>query len=375
MDLHDLLAERTRKIEASGIRRVFDLAASLKDPIDLSIGQPDFDVPQDVKRAAHQAIDAGFNRYTPSAGWPEVRNRILDRFAGRHGVRPEAALLTAGASGALTLALLALLNPGDEVLTPDPFFVSYKHLAAMCGGVPVFYDTYPSWQIRIEELERLAGPRTKAVLAMSPANPTGACLADRLKSDLAAFARKRGLVLISDEIYEPFAYREDGARSLASWYPEGTLVVGGLSKIAAMTGWRLGWALGPGWLIEQMVKLQQFTFVCAPSFAQKAVSAALDLDFAPTLAAYRSKRDRLVTGLRSAGYRVEEPAGAFYAFVEVPPRYPNGQAFVEEALRRNLLCVPGQVFSRRDTHVRLSFAAPDERLDAGLRVLAAMNGA
>jgi aspartate/methionine/tyrosine aminotransferase len=374
MDIQRLLAERTRKIEASGIRKVFDLAASLKDPIDLSIGQPDFDVPGEVKTVAHQAIDAGFNRYTPSAGWPDVRNLVLDRFQAKHGVRPETGLLTAGASGALTLVLLALINPGDEILIPDPFFVSYKHLATMCGGVPVFYDTYPDWRIRVEELDGLVTPRTKAILAMSPGNPTGACIADEVKVRLAEFARRRGLILISDEVYEPFTYEGASQRSLAAWYPEGTLVVSGLSKTAAMTGWRLGWALGPGWLTEQMVKLQQFTFVCAPSFAQKTVAAALDLDFAPTLVSYQRKRDLLVQGLRSVGYRVEEPAGAFYAFLEVPRRYPNGQAFVEEALRRKLLCVPGHVFSCKDTHVRLSFAAPDERLAAGLEILKGMNG-
>jgi aspartate aminotransferase/aminotransferase len=373
MDIQRLLAERTRKIEASGIRRVFDLAASLKDPVDLSIGQPDFDVPTEVKMAAHEAIDAGMNRYTPSAGWPDVRNLVLDRFRETHGVRPEAGMLTAGASGALTLVLLALLNPGDEVLTPDPFFVSYKHLAAMCGGTPVFYDTYPDWRIRVEVLEELVTPRTKAILAMSPGNPTGACIPDEVKIQLAEFARRRGLIVISDEVYEPFVYTGASRRSVAAWYPEGTLVVSGLSKTAAMTGWRLGWALGPGWLIEQMVKLQQFTFVCAASFAQKTVAAALSRDFAPTLAAYQKKRDRLVAGLRSAGYRIEEPAGAFYAFLEVPAKYPNGQSFVEEALRRNLLCVPGHVFSCRDTHVRLSFAASDERLEAGLEILKGMN--
>jgi aspartate aminotransferase/aminotransferase len=151
------------------------------------------------------------------------------------------------------------------------------------------------------------------------------------------------------------------------------MVVSGLSKTAAMTGWRLGWALGPGWLIEQMVKLQQFTFVCAPSFAQKAVADSLDRDFTATLAAYQRKRDRMVHGLRSAGYRLEDPTGAFYAFVEVPARYPSGQAFVEEALRRKLLCVPGNAFSNRDTHFRLSFAAPDERLEMGIEILTSMN--
>jgi aspartate aminotransferase/aminotransferase len=369
MDTKRLLAERTGRIEASGIRRVFDMAASLRDPIDLSIGQPDFDVPDEVKAAAREAIESGFNRYTPSAGWPDVRRLVLDRFEARQGMRPEAGMLTAGASGALTLVLMALLDPGDEVLVPDPFFVSYKHLAAMCGGMPVFYDTYPSWQIDVAGLEKLVTPRTKTILVMSPANPTGACLSDEAKQQVCDFARRHGLVLVSDEVYEPFVYAGASGRSPASWYPEGTLVVSGLSKTAAMTGWRLGWALGPEWLVEQMTKLQQFTFVCAASFAQKTVEVALDRDFAPTLAAYQSKRDRMVDGLRAAGYRVTRPDGAFYVFVEVPKQYETGQAFVEAALQRNLLAVPGHVFSQRDTHVRLSFAASDDRLEAGLGVL------
>jgi len=348
------------------------MAASLKDPIDLSIGQPDFDVPDEVKAAACDAIASGFNRYTPSAGWPDVRKHVLERFEARQGLRPAASMLTAGASGALTLVLMALLDPGDEVLIPDPFFVSYKHLATMCGGVPVFYDTYPTWQIDPAALEKLITARTKALVVMSPANPTGACLSDETKQQVADLAKRHGLVLISDEVYEPFVYAGASTRSSACWYPEGTLVVSGLSKTAAMTGWRLGWALGPEWLIEQMTKLQQFTFVCAASFAQKTVVAALDRDFAPTLTAYQAKRDRMVSGLRAAGYQVEEPAGAFYAFMRVPDRYANGQSFVEEALRRRLLCVPGHVFSCRDTHVRLSFAASDEQLASGLEVLKLM---
>jgi len=369
MNLQQLLADRTGRIEASGIRRVFDMAASLKDPIDLSIGQPDFDVPKEVKAAAKEAIEAGHNRYTPSAGWPDVREYILDRFEARQGTRPPAAMLTAGASGALTLVLMALLDPGDEILIPDPFFVSYKHLTAMCGGVASYYDTYPAWQLDFEELERKVTPKTKAMLLMSPANPTGACLCDEAKERVADFARRRGLVLVSDEVYEPFVYRGASTRSVACWYPEGTLVISGLSKTASMTGWRLGWALGPEWLVEGMTKLQQFTFVCAASFAQKTVAAALDRDFGPTLKAYEFKRDRMVEGLRSAGYQVVEPEGAFYVFVKVPAKYGTGQAFVEAALKQRLLTVPGHVFSQRDTHVRLSFAASDERLEAGLEVL------
>ena len=369
MDLKDRLARRALEIEASGIRKVFDLAATLKEPVDLSIGQPDFDVPEPVKEAAYAAIRAGFNRYTPSGGIAELRQAVLDRFEQTHGVRPEDALITAGGSGVLTLALLALVNPGDEVLIPDPFFVSYKHLTTMAGGTVAYYDTYPEFRVDVSAVEKLVTPKTKVLLVMSPGNPTGACLDEATKKALAALARRKGLLLVSDEIYELFTYAGGTGKSFAAYYPEGTLVASGLSKTSAMTGWRLGWALGPKWLIEEMTKLQQFTFVCAPSFAQKAGLASFGVDLSATIRAYRGKRDRMVSGLRAAGYEVVEPGGAFYIFLKVPPRYANGQAFVEEAIRRNLLCVPGHVFSRRDTHVRLSFAASDARLGAGLEIL------
>jgi aspartate aminotransferase/aminotransferase len=369
MDLKDRLARRALEIEASGIRKVFDLAATLKEPVDLSIGQPDFDVPEPVKEAAYAAIRAGFNRYTPSGGIAELKRAVLDRFEKTHGVRPEDALITAGGSGVLTLALLALVNPGDEVLIPDPFFVSYKHLTTMAGGTVAYYDTYPEFRVDVGAVEKLITPKTKVLLVMSPGNPTGACLDEATKKSLAALARRKGLLLISDEIYELFTYAGGTGKSFAAYYPEGTLVASGLSKTSAMTGWRLGWGLGPKWLIEEMTKLQQFTFVCAPSFAQRAALASFGVDLSGTIRAYRGKRDRLVSGLRAAGYEVVEPGGAFYIFLKVPARYPNGQAFVEEAIRRNLLCVPGHVFSRRDTHVRLSFAASDARLGAGLEIL------
>ena len=384
MDYSNILAQRVTGIEASGIRKIFDLAATIKNAINLSIGQPDFDVPEAIQAACIAAIRAGHNRYPPSAGFPELRKLVLDHSAKIHGVRPEDALITSGTSGGLTLALLALVNPGDEVLVPDPYFVSYKHLTAMCGGRAVYYDTYPDFSLDAARLEKLITPRTKAILAMSPANPTGVCLSHKQKLELAELARAKKLILISDEIYELFCYSSssdgrplDGAllgKSLAAYYPEGTLAVGGLSKTLAMTGWRVGWVHGPAVLIDSLIKLQQFTFVCAPSAAQKAALGAFDVDLSSTVAHYQRKRDMMLSGLRQAKYEVVEPQGAFYLFPRVPAKYPSGQAFVEEAMKRRLLLVPGNVFSNRDTHFRISYAASDAVLAESLEVFAGMNG-
>ena len=377
-NLPGLLAARVTAIEASGIRKIFDLAATVKDAVNLSIGQPDFDVPAPIANAAIEAIRDGFNRYPPSIGIPELRRLILGRAFEVHGVRQEDCLVTSGSSGGLTLAYLALLNPGDEILIPDPYFVSYKHLATMCGASAVLYDTYPHFRVTAAEVEKRITPRTKAIVAMSPGNPTGACIAERDKQDLAGLARARGLILISDEIYELFSYAgpigpDGGERSFGALYPEGTLVVGGLSKTVAITGWRLGWVTGPKFLIEELTKLQQFTFVSANSTAQRAALGAFKLDLSPYVNAYKKKRDFLLKALREAGYECEEPGGAFYLFPRVPKKYANGQAFVEAATAKRLLLVPGHVFSARDTHFRISYAASDATLQQAAEIFKALN--
>ncbi|MEI6235428.1 MAG: aminotransferase class I/II-fold pyridoxal phosphate-dependent enzyme [Planctomycetota bacterium] len=377
MDYNRLLAQRVSGIEASGIRKIFDLAATIKDAINLSIGQPDFDVPDPIKDACIDAIRSGFNRYPPSAGIPELRALVLDHYEQLHGVRPESSIITSGTSGGLTLALMALVNPGDEVLVPDPYFVSYKHLTAMCGGTAVYYDTYPDFGFDASRLEKLITPRTKVILAMSPANPTGVCLSHKQKTELADLARANNLIIISDEIYELFTYgNPDGLpnKSLGAYYPEGTLAVGGLSKTLAMTGWRVGWVTGPSALVESLIKLQQFTFVCAPSTAQKAALGAFKIDLSDKVEQYRRKRDFLVSGLRAAGYDVVEPGGAFYLFPRIPAKFATGQQYVEEAIKHRLLLVPGNVFSNRDTHFRISYAASDAILEDGLKVMQELAG-
>ena len=359
------LADRTRTFDASGIRKVFDLGAKLPDPINLSIGQPDFDVPGPVKDAAIEAIRQGRNRYTVTQGIPELHQALRKWLAAEKGLDPEALLITSGVSGALMLAFLVTINPGDEVIIPDPYFVMYKHLVNLCGGKPVFVDTYPDFAVTAERLKPHLTRKTRLILLNTPANPTGAVIPQKELARIAALAKERGALLVSDEIYDLFTYGES-VRSIGALYPN-TLVMGGFSKSHAMTGWRVGYAAGPKEIVQEMTKLQQFSFVCAPSFAQFAALKAFETDTHGFCDAYRRKRDTIYDGLRRAGYQVQQPGGAFYIFPKVP--WGSDHEFVAEAIRNELLIIPGSVFSEKATHVRISYAASDETIARGLKVL------
>ena len=359
------IAQRMAKLDASGIRKVFDLAASMTDPINLSIGQPDFDVPEPVKDAAIAAIRAGNNRYTVTQGIPKLHDALRKRILSPKGLDPEALLVTSGVSGALLLAFLVLINDGDEVLIPDPYFVMYKHLVNLCAGCPVYVDTYPDFVVTAERLRPHITPKTKLLLLNSPANPSGALIPDRELPAIAALAKENDLIVISDEIYDCFTYEGD-CKSIGEIHPR-TLVMGGFSKSHAMTGWRLGYTAGPADIVQEMTKLQQFSFVCAPSFAQESGIVALETDTSAFFDAYRCKRDMIYEGLKDAGYEVQKPGGAFYIFPKVP--WGTDYEFVAEAIRNELLIIPGSVFSERTTHLRISYAAADETIRAGLEVL------
>jgi aspartate aminotransferase/aminotransferase len=360
-----VIAQRMAKLDASGIRKVFDLAAHMKDPINLSIGQPDFDVPEAVQEAAIEAIRHGRNKYTQTQGIADLHKALRERILTPKQCDPEGLLVTSGVSGALVLAFLVTVDPGDEVIIPDPYFVMYKHLVNLCDGVPVFADTYPDFQFTAERIRPLITPKTKMILLNNPANPTGALLPNEELEKIAALAREHDLLIISDEIYDFFTY---GAppKSMAALYPK-TILMGGFSKSHAMTGWRLGYAAGPKDIIQEMTKLQQFSFVCAPSFAQYAGLVALDVDTTPFRDAYKLKRDMIYEGLRDAGYDVRDPGGAFYIF----PRAPWGTdaEFVAAAIKNELLVIPGSVFSEKHSHFRISYAATDETIRKGLAVL------
>ena len=370
--MHDhWIADRMHAIEVSGIRKVFDLARSLKNPVNLSIGIPDFDVPAPIKAAAHEAIDRGLNAYTVTQGIPELRDKIRADICRRYNHPEREVFITSGTSGGLVLALLCTINPGDEVILFDPYFVMYPHFVTVAGGTPIFLDTYPDFRIDVARVEAALTPRTKAIVVNSPANPTGMLHARQSLADLAQLAKRRNVLLLSDEVYRAFCY--EGEFTSPAEFNEDVLVFDGFSKAYAMTGWRLGFCHGPRRLIEEMIKLQQFTYVCAPSMVQYAGVTAWDFDVSGYVADYRHKRDRLYEGLKNR-FEVVKPGGAFYMFPRAP--WGTGTEFVAEAIRNNLLIIPGGVFSRADTHFRISYAASDESIDRGIEILnqVAVNG-
>lgn len=361
-----MLAERVKNIQASGIRKIFELVASMRDPIDLSIGQADFDVPEAIKKAAIEAIEDGFNRYTVTQGIPELRERIVQSLKERYAYEPDDCLVTCGVSGGLVLAMLCLVNPGDEVLLPDPYFVMYKVLVELCQATPKYYSMYPDFKIKKEELESKITDKTKLILLNSPSNPTGAVLSPAELSMVSDLAKAHDLYVVCDEIYDRFVYL-DRFHSISEYYQEKLILLGGFSKTFGMPGWRMGYATGPEEVLDKMMVLQQFTFVCAPSFAQKAVLAALDVDMNSYIDKYRIKRDLVYNGLKEQ-FNLTRPDGSFYIFPELPQGV-SGDTFVQSALSRKVLIVPGSAFSQRNTHFRISFAAPDEDLKRGVEIL------
>jgi aspartate aminotransferase/aminotransferase len=358
------IAERMSAIELSGIRRIFELARSVPDPVNLSIGQPDFEVPEPARAAAHAAIERGDNGYTVTQGIPELRKVLLEDVRRSYPGHDRELLVTSGTSGGLLLALSCTVNPGDEVIVFDPYFVIYPHLVTLAGGTTVLIDTYPDFALDVDRVRKALTPRTKAIVVNSPANPTGRVAPAGELRDLARLAAERGVLLVSDEIYRLFCHDEP-FHSPAE-FNEHVLVIDGFSKSHAMTGWRLGFAHGPRRLIEEMTKLQQFSYVCAPSVVQHAGVAAWGLDMTAQVADYRRKRDLIYEGLKGY-YEMGPPGGAFYLFPRAPRA--SGSEFVEEALRQRLLMIPGGVFSKQDTHFRISYAAPEATLTRGVEIL------
>lgn len=358
------ISKRSQAFDSSGIRKIFDLAAKLKHPVNLSIGQPDFDVPDSVKAACVAAIEQGKNAYTPSQGIAPLRTKLQAHVDARYGHDDRSVFITSGTSGGLVLAMLSMLDPGDEVIIFDPYFVMYPSLVKLVGGTPVLINTYPDFRIDLARVAAAITPRTKLILFNTPSNPTGVTATREEVVGLAELAAERQVALISDEIYSQFVY--DGELLTPADTNPQTIVIDGFSKSHAMTGWRLGWVHGPSAVIETMIKLQQYSFVCAPQPAQWAGLAALDVDMAGYRADYQHKRDLMVAGLKDH-YEFTIPGGAFYLFPKAP--WGSGSEFVQRAIENELLIIPGNIFSSQDTHFRISYAAPDETLQRGIEIL------
>lgn len=366
-----IIADRAYKIDASGIRKVFALAATMKDPVNFSIGQPDFDVPEELKEQAIKAIREGFNKYSQTAGDDILLKKITAQVKNETGWQNPSALVTSGVSGGILLSFMAMINPDDEVIIPDPYFVIYKHIINMLGGKCVYVNSYPDFKLPVEKIAQSITDRTKIIILNSPSNPTGVVYSQNEIEALAKVARENDIVVLSDEIYEKFCY-DGSCPSIAKIY-EKTLLMRGFSKAYAMTGWRLGYVAVNDSLkevLEQMIKMQQYTFVCAPAPFQTAAIAALDFDMSDYVELYRKKRDLLYSGLKDK-FELVKPGGAFYAFVKAPDGI-TATKFVEKAIANNVLIIPGNVFSEKDTHFRISFATTDEKIQQGTKILCSL---
>ncbi len=370
-----LVCARSRSIDASGIRSVWQLSVTMKDPINLSIGQPDFGVPEEICQSAIESIRHHHNGYSLTTGVPSVQDSLWE-FLGQdvgwargdvHG-----AMVTSGTSGALLLAAFALAGPGDEIIYPDPYFILYPQLARLTGATAVPCGTYPDFRMTAERLERCITPRTKMVILVSPSNPCGTVLNGAELQDIVDLCRAKGVAVVSDEIYDVFTFsdvREEGRCPSAARLWDEVLLIRGFGKSYGATGWRLGYAAGPKWLIDEMAKMQQYTFVCAPTPLQHAIPTMLRHDMGEIVRRFESRRDLVVEAFEGVT-SVPRPGGAFYAFVEVPAHLGiSATEFATRAVEKNTLIIPGKVFSERDTHFRLSFAAPDHKLAEGLAAL------
>lgn len=374
------LSERALSLKPSSTVAVTSRALELRrqgvDVISMSVGEPDFDTPDHVKAAAIAAIESGKTKYTAVNGTPELREAISAKFARENGLSyaPDAVTVTSGGKQALFNAFFALLNPGDEVLIPAPYWVSYPEMVALTGAVPVAVPTTPEsgFLLNPEELEARVTPRTRMIVLNSPGNPTGAVFPPEVLRAVAAVAQKHNLVIVTDEMYEHLVYDAEQV-SIGTFAPEHTLTINGASKAYAMTGWRIGYAGGPKGVIAAMNALQSQSTSNASSVSQYATLAALS-DHAHTAAfvemarvAYRERRDRIVAGLNALGLRTPTPQGAFYVMADTTPLHADEL----EAARRILddarvAVVPGTDFAAPG-QVRLSYATSMANIEEVLR--------
>lgn len=361
-----MISKRALKFQSSGIRKMFDLGAHLKNPINFSIGQPDFGPTEDVKNKIIEAIKKNFYSYTTTQGIPELREKISKKLKKENDINKssEEIIITPGTSAGIFLALSSIIDPLDEVIIPDPYFVEYPTLIEFLDGKAVFLDTYPTFQIIMENLEKLVTKKTKVIIINSPNNPTGSIYPENSLREITRIAKKYNLIIISDEIYEKFIYDGQKHFSIGSIYPN-TITLNGLSKSGGIPGWRLGWATGPKEIIEKMKEIQQYTFVCAPSIIQYGALAAFEaVEISNHVKDYQARRD-LIYSLLSGKFKTVKPQGAFYIMVEVG----DGDKFSKWALQNNVLLVPGNVFSQKNSHIRISYATNVENIRKGADIL------
>ena len=365
------------KITPSGIRRFFDLVASTEGAISLGVGEPDFATPWHIREAAIYSLEKGYTMYTSNLGMPELRRELARYLKKSHGLDydPETELLiTVGVSEGLDLACRAILDPDDEVIMPDPCYVSYNSCAILAGGKPVMVPTNEkdNFEIGAADIEAQVTDKTKAIMLGYPANPTGAVMPRDKLEQIAEVARRHNLLVISDEIYGGLVY---GTRhTCVATLPrmkDNTILLGGFSKAYAMTGWRLGYAAASQEVIAAMFKIHQYSIMCAPTMAQVAAIEALqsgDDDVANMVEDYNRRRLFMVKGLNKIGLPCFEPKGAFYAFPSIKGTGLTSEQFAEKLLmEEKVAVVPGDAFGQcGEGYVRCCYATSLEDIEEAL---------
>ena len=382
MNYERYLNARVAAVPPSGIRRFFDLAATMKGTISLGVGEPDFVTPYHIRDAAINSLLDGQTQYTANRGLPELREEIARYLEERSGVSYDPAkeiLVTVGASEAIDLALRAILEPGDEVLVPEPSYVSYAPSVIFAGGTPVGVETLEkdSFRLTAEAVRRAITPKTKALILPYPNNPTGGIME---KADLEAIAdivRESEILVVNDEIYGELTYgglKHTSFGSLPGMWPY-TLTINGFSKAFAMTGWRIGCLCGPAELLQVMVKIHQYAIMCAPRMSQVAALEALRrgredgwADVLRMRESYNRRRRLMVEGFRGMGLHCFEPLGAFYVFPSIRSTGLTSEEFCEALLREEkVACVPGTAFGTcGEGNIRCSYATGIDKLNTAL---------
>ncbi|MDY7076429.1 MAG: aminotransferase class I/II-fold pyridoxal phosphate-dependent enzyme [Chloroflexota bacterium] len=378
--VRNFVSERIATVPPSGIRRFFDIAATMEDVISLGIGEPDFDTPEPITRAGIESLKRGETNYTSNSGLMELRRAItehLDRMYGQTYNPASEILVTVGVSEALYLALAATLDPGDEVIVPEPCFVSYAPEVTFAGGTPVVVPTAVEndFQVTATDVAAAVTPRTKALLIGYPNNPTGAVMSRERLNEIAAIAKQHDLLVISDEIYDRLVYGTDHVcfPSLPGMYDR-TILLQGFSKAYAMTGWRIGYIAAPADILGMMRRVHQYTIMSAPTVSQYAALTALQEGepyVQEMVAEYDRRRRLIVDGLNEVGLKCFEPQGAFYAFPAIEITGMDETEFAERLLHEERVAVvPGSAFGEAGKgYVRCSYATAYEKIEEALERL------
>ena len=378
MNYDELLAPAAKAMRPSGIRKFFDLAADMPHCISLGVGEPDFKTPWSVRDAGIRSLELGRTKYTANSGLKELRGEICNYLQRRFDLhyKEENILVTVGGSEAIDLTIRAVVQPGDEVIIPEPCFVCYEPITQLTGGVPVHIATRAEDQFRLtaDQLRAAITPRTKLLIFPYPNNPTGAVMSAAEMEEIAAVLRETNVLVLSDEIYSELTYGLDRHVSIASLpgMAERTIVVNGFSKSYAMTGWRLGYAAGPAPLVKVMTKIHQSCIMSAPTTSQYAAITALrqcDDQIEMMRDEYNRRRRYVVKSLNDMGLTCFEPRGAFYVFPSIQISGLSSEEFCERLLKeKEVAIIPGSAFGAcGDGYARISYAYSVDHLQTAMR--------